>query len=162
MIKLTGVRESEKRPGKKRPSRPPIAGRKTRRQRHQLYVVVFILPEQLLSATRCRVDYQRINAGVVALGESPDGRSREASLILNYIRLKRRRNVTRTKKKGENGIQKETPPSEIEPRAPRSQGQLPTCYPTLFRVLEYLESSKHHTEWWTSCRARPFTAQNLV
>ena len=29
-----------------------------------------ILPEQLISATRCRVDYHRINAGVVSLGES--------------------------------------------------------------------------------------------
>ena len=55
---------------------------------------MFILPEQLLSATGCRVDYRRINAGVVALGESPAGRSREASLIPNYVRLKRRRNVT--------------------------------------------------------------------
>ena len=33
-------------------------------------IIVFILPEQLLSATRCRVDCDRINAGVVALGGS--------------------------------------------------------------------------------------------
>ena len=32
--------------------------------------VVCILPEQLLSATRCRVGCHRIKAGVVALGES--------------------------------------------------------------------------------------------
>ena len=32
--------------------------------------VVFVLPQRVLSAKRCRVDYWRINAGVVALGES--------------------------------------------------------------------------------------------
>jgi len=37
---------------------------------------------------RCRVDCDRINAGVVALGESPADRSREVLLIPNYIRVK--------------------------------------------------------------------------
>ena len=50
-----------------------------------LYLVVYILPEKLLSAARCRVDCHRANAGLVALGESSADRSGEASLIPNYI-----------------------------------------------------------------------------
>lgn len=48
-----------------------------------------ILPEQLLSATRCRVDQRRINAGLAALGESPVAdRGGEASSIPNCARMK--------------------------------------------------------------------------
>ena len=36
---------------------------------------MFSLPEYLFSATWCRVDCQRINAGEVTMGESPSGRS---------------------------------------------------------------------------------------
>ena len=54
-----------------------------------MFVVACILPEQLLSATRCRVERYRINAGVVALGESLRLIvAWEASLLPNYIRVK--------------------------------------------------------------------------
>ena len=48
---------------------------------------MFILPRYQLPPTRCHVDCQRINAGVliVILGESLAVRSREASLVPNYI-----------------------------------------------------------------------------
>lgn len=54
-------------------NRPPhthIVRRETRRQRHQVLCVVYILRGQLLFATRCRVDIRRIDAGQRALGES--------------------------------------------------------------------------------------------
>lgn len=50
-----------------RPSRPLIVVREIHQQRHPFLFcfVAFVLPKQLLSAaTRCRVDYNRIN-GVV-------------------------------------------------------------------------------------------------
>ena len=70
------TRQNRKRLGQNRPPRPPIVGRETRRQRHQISFTISILSEQLLSSTRCCVDYRRPNAGAVSQGESPGYRSR--------------------------------------------------------------------------------------
>ena len=49
---------------------PPLRARRGQRHRFLFSCVVFTLPEQPLFATMCRVDCDRINAGVVDLGES--------------------------------------------------------------------------------------------
>ena len=89
------ARESTKRSGKtEHPARLSLCARHADND-NQFYFVVFILPGQLLSATRCRVDYHRINAGVVAPGESLRLIAAErphSSQTINE--LKRRRNVT--------------------------------------------------------------------
>ena len=68
------ARMSRKRLGKiDYPSHPSLRARHVRHVDNDISFVLycFFLPGKLLSATRRRVDYHRINAGVVALGESP-------------------------------------------------------------------------------------------
>ena len=65
------------------PARPSLVSECTA-DKTTLVLLMFDLPGYGLSATRCRVDCEIINAGYVTLGESLAGRSREASLISNY------------------------------------------------------------------------------
>ena len=65
-----------------RPSRPSIVWRGIRRHYFSVCLVAFILPEQLISATRSRAGCYRINARIVALDESALTRVRDESAPL--------------------------------------------------------------------------------